>query len=80
MKKPILPKDKGVYTGEVQQDEHGNFFCGPYLMDYKNVVAGKFKLGDIVNLKTVIANPSDASAGWYPEKSNNFFLANNKPG
>ena len=74
-----MAKEKGAYTGPIEQDEFKNFFCGEYLLDYKNVVKNKFKVGDIVNLKTVIANPSDASAGWYPKKSNNFFLANDKP-
>ena len=74
-----MTKQKGVYTGIIEQDEHGNFYCGEYLLDYKYTIAGKYKLGDEVNLKTVIANPSDASAGWYPKKSNNFFLANDKP-
>ena len=69
---------KGVYTGIIEKDEHGNYFCGDYLLDYKYTEAGKFKVGDEVNLKTVIANPSDASAGWYPKKSSNFFLANKK--
>ena len=75
-----MSKDKkGVFTGLIQQDEFGNFFAGEYLLDYKYTVAGKFKVGDRINIKTVIANPSDASAGWYPMKSNNFFLANDKP-
>ena len=74
-----MTKQKGVYTGPIEKDEHGNFYCGEYLLDYKYTIAGKFQLGDVVNLKSVIANPSDASAGWYPMKSNNFFLANDKP-
>ncbi len=69
---------KGVYTGIIEQDEHGNFFCGDYLLDYKYTMLNKFKVGDEVNLKTVITNPSDASAGWYAQKSRNFFLANDK--
>ena len=73
-----MKQKKGVHTGPIEQDEFGNFFCGEYLLDYKYTVANKFKVGDIVNLKTVIANPSDASAGWYPKKSNNFFIANEK--
>lgn len=74
-----MAKEKGVYTGIIEQDEYNNFYCGEYLLDYKYVIANKFKVGDVVNLKSVIANPSDASAGWYPMKSNNFFLANDKP-
>lgn len=70
---------KGVYTGPIEQDKFNNFFCGEYLLDYKYTVTNKFKIGDVINIKSVIANPSDASAGWYPMKSNNFFLANDKP-
>lgn len=73
-----MSKQKGVYTGIIEQDEYGNYFCGEFLLDYKYTVAGKFKVGDEINIKTVIANPSDASANWYPQKSRNFFLANEK--
>ncbi|MEN9326029.1 MAG: hypothetical protein RI943_450, partial [Bacteroidota bacterium] len=55
-----MAKEKGVYTGLIEQDADGNFFCGPYMLDYKLVVS-KFKIGDEVNLKTVIENPSDKS-------------------
>lgn len=68
---------KGVYTGIIEQDADGNFFCGEYLLDYKYTVA-KFKLGDEINIKSVIANPSDKSYNQYPKKSGNFFLANKK--
>ncbi len=71
-----MSKEKGVYTGKMEQDEHGNFFCGPYLLDYQ--MAAKFKLGDKINIKTVIENPSDKSYNLYPQKSRNFFLANDK--
>jgi hypothetical protein len=73
-----MSKDKkGVYTGIIEQDENGNFFCGKYLLDYQYTVAN-FKIGDEINIKTVIANPSDKSYNQYPEKSRNFFLANDK--
>lgn len=75
-----MAKEKGVYTGPIQQDEYNNFYCGDYLLDYKYTIANKFKVGDVINIKTVVANPSDASAGRYDLKSNNFFLANDKPG
>lgn len=73
-----MSKQKGVYTGTIEQDEYGNYCCGQYLLDYQYTIAGKFKVGDTINIKTVIANPSDASANWYPQKSRNFFLANEK--
>jgi hypothetical protein len=69
---------KGVYTGKIEQDEKGNFFCGEYLLDYKYTVS-KFKIGDEINIKSVIENPSDISYDKYPKKSSNFFLANDKP-
>jgi hypothetical protein len=31
-----MSKDKkGVYTGIIEKDEHGNYFCGEYLLDYQ---------------------------------------------
>ncbi len=75
-----MSKDKkGVYTGIIEKDEFGNYFCGEFLLDYKYTEMNKFKVGDEINIKSVIANPSDASAGWYAQKSRNFFLANEKP-
>lgn len=68
---------KGVYTGIIEKDENGNYFCGAYLLDYQQVEAG-FKLGDEVNLKTVIENPSDKTYEKYPKKSKLFFLSNKK--
>lgn len=68
---------KGVYTGIIQKDNDGNYFCGEYLLDYQYTVAN-FKVGDEINIKTVIANPSDKSYNQYPKKSSNFFLANKK--
>lgn len=73
-----MSKDKkGVYTGAIEQDTDGNYFCGEFLLDYQ-YTAKNFKIGDIVNLKTVIENPSDKSYDKYPKKSSNFFLANDK--
>ena len=72
-----MSKEKGVYTGIIEKDENGNYFGGEYLLDYQ-MVEKNFKLGDEINLKTVIANPSDKSYNQYPKKSRNFFLANDK--
>ena len=72
-----MSKEKGVYTGIIEQDADGNFFCGEYLLDYQYTVAS-FKLGDEVNIKTVIVNPSDRIYNQYPKKSRNFFLSNEK--
>jgi len=73
-----MSKDKkGVYTGIIEKDEQGNFFCGEYLLDYQYTVAS-FIVGDEINIKSVIANPSDKSYNQYPKKSRNFFLANDK--
>ena len=68
---------KGVYTGIIEKDKDGNYFCGEYLLDFKYTEAG-FNLGDEVNIKSVIANPSDKSYNQYLKKSRNFFLANQK--
>ena len=70
-------KKKGVYTGIIEQDADGNYFCGEYLLDYQ-YTAANFKLGDEINIKSVIENPSDKSYDKYPKKSRNFFLANKK--
>ncbi|WP_136667434.1 hypothetical protein [Flavobacterium sp. H122] len=70
-------KEKGVYTGIIEKDSDGNYFCGEYLLDYKYTEAN-FKVGDEINIKTVIENPSDKSYDKYPKKSRNFFLSNNK--
>ena len=71
-----MPKEtkKGLYQGIIEQDEKGNFFCGPYLLDYKMVAAG-FKLGDKISIKTLINNPSDITAEQYPKKSLKFSIA-----
>lgn len=68
---------KGVYTGIIEKDQDGNYFCGEYLLDFQYTEAS-FKLGDEVNIKTVITNPSDRSYNKYPKKSRNFFLSNEK--
>jgi hypothetical protein len=72
-----MSKEKGVYTGIIEKDENGNYFCGEYLLDYQHTEKN-FKVGDEVTLKSVIENPSDKSYNQYPKKSKNFFLANQK--
>jgi hypothetical protein len=68
---------KGIYTGIMEKDENGNFFCGEYLLDYK--MAQSHTLGDFITIKSVIENPSDISYNKYPKKSKNFDKANYKP-
>ncbi|MGS4346477.1 hypothetical protein [Myroides sp. DW712] len=65
---------KGIFKGIIEKDEQGNYFCGPYLLDYQYTEA-QFKLGDLVSIKSVIANPSGKSRTAYPMKSMKFFLA-----
>lgn len=69
---------KGIYTGIIEKDENGNYFCGSILLDYQMVLKG-FNLGDTITIKTVITNPSDKSYTTYQQKSRNFAIANNKP-
>ena len=69
---------KGIYTGIIEKDESGNYFCGEYLLDYQMVLKG-FLLGDKITIKSVIVNPSDKSYGIFPKKSRNFAIANDKP-
>ncbi|SFO07843.1 hypothetical protein SAMN05421741_11935 [Paenimyroides ummariense] len=66
---------EGLYQGIIEKDEKGNYFCGPYLLDYKMVEAN-FKLGDKISIKKLINNPSHMSSELYPKKSIKFSLAN----
>ena len=68
---------KGIYTGTIEKDEHGNYRCGKYLLDYKYTEAG-FKLGDEITIFSVMANSSDKSYNLYPEKSRDFTLTTKK--
>ena len=73
-----MSKDKKeIYTGIIEKDDEGNFFCGEYLLDYQRVTAG-FKPGEKITIRSVIENPSDKSYDKYPKKSKDFFLFNNK--
>ena len=77
-KNRIMSKDKkGIYTGIIEKDADGNYFSGEYLLDYQ-YTEKNFKVGDEINIKSVIVNPSDKSYNQYPKKSRNFFLANEK--
>lgn len=67
-------KNKGIYTGIIEKDNDGNYFCGEYLLDYQYTEAS-FKIGDMINIKTIIDNPSGKSNEKYPKKTRNFFLA-----
>ncbi|MEC4112796.1 hypothetical protein [Myroides pelagicus] len=68
---------KGVFRGIIEKDEKGNYFCGPYMLDYQYTEAN-FKLGDLISIKKVIANPSSKSNETYPMKSLKFFLASDE--
>ncbi|BDB55470.1 MAG: hypothetical protein RLZZ529_561 [Bacteroidota bacterium] len=68
---------KGVFTGKMEQDENGNFFCGDYLLDYK-LASTHHAIGDWITIKSIIENPSDISYDKYPKKSKNFDKANYK--
>ncbi len=73
-----MSKDKkGIYTGVIEKDENGNYFCGPYLLDYQRV-ATTFKEGDKITVNSVIDNPSDKSHEQYPQKSKDFVRAEKK--
>ena len=62
---------EGIYKGIIEKDENGNYFCGPYLLDYKLTVSN-FKIGDQVLIHTMINNRSDISLTQYPKKSMKF--------
>ncbi|MBQ0116312.1 MAG: hypothetical protein KBS98_00195 [Flavobacterium sp.] len=63
---------KGIYKGVIEQDEKGNFFCGEYLLDYKQTKEN-FAIGDEIYINSYINNPSDASYEAYPKKAKLFF-------
>lgn len=70
-----MPREtkQGLYQGIIEQDEKGNYFCGPYLLDYQ-LVELHFRLGDKVSLKKIIGNTSRKSFDDYPQKSIKFAL------
>ena len=69
---------KGIYTGIIEKDGNGNYYCGEYLLDYQ-LVLKDFALGEKITIKSFITNPSDKSYAAYPKKSRNFAIANDKP-
>ncbi|MBD3582328.1 hypothetical protein [Flavobacterium selenitireducens] len=69
-----MAKDKGIFVGLIEKDDKGNYFSGPYLLDYQYTETNKFKVGDKISIKSAVANPSSASNEKYPKKSRNFFL------
>lgn len=73
-----MSKDKKViYTGIIEKDTDGNYFCGEYLLDYQ-YTEKYFKIGDEIGIQSVIVNPSDKSYNQYPKKSRNFTLVDEK--
>lgn len=68
---------EGIYKGIIEKDENGNYFCGPYLLDYKLTVTN-FKIGDTVLINTIINNRSDLTLEKYPKKSMKFTLVVDK--
>lgn len=65
---------EGLYQGIIERDANGNYFCGPLLLDYQLVVA-KFRTGDRISVKKVVANTSAKSSKDYPQKAIKFSLA-----
>lgn len=75
MKKSI--EKKGIYSGLIEKDAKGNYFCGEILLDYKTV-EDNFKLGDKITIKSIIENRSRISSIDYPNKTKNFSIFNLK--
>jgi hypothetical protein len=73
----MTKEKKDIYTGIIEKDENNNYFCGPYLLDYRQVET-KFQLGDKIIIKSIIENPSDKSHEQYNKKSKEFSLADKK--
>jgi hypothetical protein len=74
LKNKIMSKRTPIYTGTIQRDEYNNYYCGEFLLDYRYTEAG-FKIGDRIDIFSSISNPSDMSAGWYPQKTKDFKLS-----
>lgn len=71
-----MAKDKKpIYTGKIEQDADGNYFCDIYLLDYRKVAQG-FTLGEEIHINSVVENQSDKSSAQYPFKSKDFVSAN----
>jgi hypothetical protein len=58
----IAPK----YTGKIEQDSKGNYYCGEYLLSYK-LVKGKFRVGDIIKIFESSKNNDPRTDKFYPE-------------
>lgn len=69
----MTKQDKGYFVGVIEKDADGNYFCGEYLLDYR-LTEANFKIGDQVEVRTLINNPSFKSSKKYPKKSLSFFL------
>ncbi|KKO89335.1 MULTISPECIES: hypothetical protein [Sphingobacterium] len=76
-----MPKETrtGLYQGIIEKDDNGNYFCGPFLLDYQTVET-YYKLGDRVSIKTIIKNTSRKSMEAYPQKSVKFSYASEDHG
>ena len=71
-----MPREtrEGLYQGIIEQDQNGNYFCGPLLLDYQLVRSG-FKIGDRISVKKVVGNTSAKSMKDYPQKAVKFSIA-----
>ena len=67
-------KQDPIYTGKIEQDANGNYFCDIYLLDYQKVAAG-FAIGEEIHINSVVENQSDKSSEQYPFKSKDFVSA-----
>ena len=45
-----MKDNKSIYTGTIEKNENGNFFCGKYLLDYQYKRVN-FKIRDEINIK-----------------------------
>lgn len=71
-----MPREtkQGLYQGKIEKDENENYFCGPFLLDYKTAKY-YFQIGDKISIKKIVANTSAKSIEKYPQKAIKFTLA-----
>jgi len=68
-----IPQDNTTeYTGTIEQDGLGNFYCGEYLLNSKYVTSNNYKIGDLIKIKESCDNTQLNSKHIYPRFGSKF--------
>lgn len=67
----LVEEDVVFYEGEIEQDDKGNYYCGEYLLGYKEV-SGKYSVGDSIKITKVISNNKPQTRVYYPKFAKTF--------